>query len=127
MRAGDLRHRITIQAQNSTTANPFCSSDGNGNWTTVAKMWAQISPITGKEVYQVGSQNMKVSHKITIRYPGQKVTISAGYRVLYKSHVYQLQTGLINPDERNIELQLFAYELNPFEGGPKTVSQTPNQ
>jgi SPP1 family predicted phage head-tail adaptor len=109
MNIGSLRHRITIQHFNKSD-NPFALPDG---WTNVATVWADIKPLTSKEVYQVGELAMKVSHKVTIRYPGKNKTIIAGDRILYGSRVFELQTGIMNPDERNISLELLAFEIDP--------------
>ena len=111
MNIGTLRHRITIQAL-TRSSNPFVTDDA---WSDLATLWADITPITSKEVFQVGQLNMKVSHRVTIRYPGNSVSISAGNRVLYGNRMFELQQGIENPDERNIQLQLLAYELDPTQ------------
>lgn len=112
---GKKRHRITIQSPVSSSADPFDPTVQSNPWTTVITMWAYISPISSKEVFQVGQLNMKVSHRIMIRYPGANTQISAGYRALYKNRVFELKTGILNPDERNEELELLAYELDPTQ------------
>jgi SPP1 family predicted phage head-tail adaptor len=109
MNPGDLRHRIQIQAPNQAQ-NPFAAGSA---WTTTITMWARVQPLSSKEVFQAGAINMKVTHKITIRYPGTSVTISAGNRVLYKNRAFNLLSGIMNADERNILLDLMAFEINP--------------
>jgi SPP1 family predicted phage head-tail adaptor len=111
MNIGKLRKRITIQNL-VASATPFSVPDA---WVNVITMWAEISPLTSKEVFQVGQLAMKVSHKVTIRHPGPSVLIAAGNRILYKSRVFELQTGILNPEERNIELNLLAYEIDPTQ------------
>lgn len=111
MNIGSLRHRITIQSLVSSS-NPFGSPD---QWTDVATVWAAIQPMSSKEVFQAGQLAMKASHKITIRYPGANIAISAGNRVRYGSRVFQLQDGIVNAAERNISLDLTAYEIDPTQ------------
>jgi SPP1 family predicted phage head-tail adaptor len=119
MNIGARRHRIKIQSQNpAANVNPFstvCSTDSG--WTDVFTCWACIKPLSGKEAYQVGQQNMKVSHTITIRFPGVGYSVSAGNRVLYKTRIFELQTGIENPEEKNIDLILLAYEIDPTQVG----------
>lgn len=109
MRAGDLRHRITIQSQGSP-ANPFATGD---SWNTVIIMWAKIEPLTSKEVFQAGQVAMKVTHTITIRHPGKNVSVSAGDRILFLNRVFQLQAGIMNELEQGYLLKLMAYEIDP--------------
>jgi len=113
MQAGTLRHRITIQSPPPASGDPFASlpSGSPPAWIPVVTMWASISPLTSKEVFQAGQLNMKVSHKIMIRYPGAAYTVSAGDQVVFGFRVFNLATGIINPDERNIVLELLAYEI----------------
>lgn len=111
MQAGSLRWRITIQSPSAST-NPFAQNNET-TWTNVATMWASISPLSSKEIFQVGQISMRVSHKVTIRYPGVHIVVAAGYRILFKNRIFELQTGIINPDERNILLELLAFEIDP--------------
>lgn len=119
MNAGALRHRIQIQSKDGsgacTGADPFVTPASGSAWSTFYTCWADINPLTAKEVFQFDQTSMKVSHKITIRYPGPNVSISAGNQILYKTRVFQLQTGIMNPDERNISLELLAFEIDPTQ------------
>lgn len=115
MQIGSLRHRVTIQTPGVGGGNPFQTGDSADAWVTVITTWASIQPLTSKEVFQAGQTAMKVSHKITIRYPGTSYSVSAGDQVLYKGRVFELLTGIENPDERNISLALLAYELDPVQ------------
>jgi len=112
--SGAMRHRVTIQAP-AQSANPFQTADG---WTDVLTTWAKVAPSPSKEVYQASQQNMQLSHTVTIKYPGKHFTVGAGYRLLFGNRTFDLQRGIVNTDERNIELVLYAWEINPVEGGP---------
>lgn len=109
LQAATLRHRITIQNLISSP-DPFTNPD---TWTDVITVWAAVQALSSKEVYEAGALDMKVSHKITIRYPGSSVVIKAGNRIKFKNRLFQLQTGIMNPDERNILLVLLAFEIDP--------------
>ncbi|MDE1466087.1 phage head closure protein [Spartinivicinus poritis] len=68
MRAGRLKHRITIE-------KPELSKDEFGqptkNWVVVCTTKAAIDPISGKEFFAAQQINNAINYKITIRYrPG---------------------------------------------------------
>jgi SPP1 family predicted phage head-tail adaptor len=67
MRAGDLRHRITIQSV-ADTQNSY--GEGIPSYTDLITVWAQISPLSGKELDLTNSKTLTAiaSHKIIIRY-----------------------------------------------------------
>lgn len=113
MHIGKLRHRVTIQSPSNAT-DPFSAP---GTWTTVITMWASIDSASPRDVYNAGLQNMRVSHVVTLRYPGAAYVINAGYQIHYKNRTFVLQQGITNPEERNVLLQLLAWEINPAEGG----------
>jgi SPP1 family predicted phage head-tail adaptor len=113
MNIGSLRHRINIQTYLKSDT-PFDPNTPDV-WQTVAALWASIQPLTSKETFQVGQLAMKVSHRITIRYPRSLATVAAGNRVLYGKRVFNLETGILNPDERNILLELLVYEIDPIQ------------
>ncbi len=69
---GDLQHRVTIQIVEETV-------DSVGeiiqSWTDVATRWAQIEPLSGREIEQYKSTQASVSHKVTLRhFPGLSFT-----------------------------------------------------
>lgn len=113
MQTGKLRHRVTVQSPSNAT-DPFANP---GTWTTVITMWASIDSASPRDVYNAGLQNMRVSHIVTIRYPGASYVIKAGYQIQYKNRTFVLQQGITNPEERNKMLQLLAWEINPPQGG----------
>lgn len=66
MRAGQLRHRIHIQAPLETR-----DTDGTvlrSDWTTVAIRWASIEYLAGRELFQAQQAQSRVSTRIRCRY-----------------------------------------------------------
>lgn len=65
MRAGELRHRITLKSkdavQNSFGAEVI-------TWNTVATVWAKIETLSGAEYVAQAQQGATLSQKITIRH-----------------------------------------------------------
>jgi SPP1 family predicted phage head-tail adaptor len=65
MRAGPLRHRVTIQRRAE-------SQDATGSvlwsWVDHATVWAAIEPIMGREYFAAAQVQSEVSVKIRMRY-----------------------------------------------------------
>lgn len=88
MRAGALKHRITIQQS-------IAGQDGYGepvkSWSDVAAVWADVRDMTGREFLAAQAVQAGVTTKITIRYrPG----VTAAMRVLHGADVYNIQAVL---------------------------------
>ena len=66
MRAGNLRHKITIQSIGTTT-NDFGEIE-EGNYQDFKTVWASITPISGKESFLSNTDFAMVTHKIKIRF-----------------------------------------------------------
>ena len=103
MRAGKLRHKITIQDYTE-------SQNGYGavtkTWSDYATLWASIEPIRGREFWESQQINAEVTAKITIRYLAD---INPKMRVKYGNRIFEI-ISVINPEERNVELQLMVKE-----------------
>ena len=106
MRAGQLRHTVSIQEQTDT-------SDGMGGFTT---SWADISgmdavkaaiwPLSARESLDAMKLELVVTHKIRIRY---RSGITEKNRILFGSRTFNI-VSLIKNDERNISLDMLATE-----------------
>lgn len=114
MQAGKLRHRIIIQKP-ITGTDPFQTGQ-QGSWTDVLTCWAAIEATDPRVVYSQGSENMQVSHLITIRYP-KGFIVGSGFQILYGTRVFSILKGILDESERDIKLQFLAWEINPSSGG----------
>lgn len=108
-KAGDMRHKIDIQ-QRSTTQDSFGGQ--SQTWTNVATgIWADIQPLSGREIMAAEAVQAEVSHTITIRYKASfddPVAVAA-MRAVYGSRIFNI-SAKINVDERNRIIQLSANE-----------------
>lgn len=104
LRAGDLRHRITIQ---SRTTSRGSKGDIPETWSDFApNVPAAIRPLSSRELIAAANVQSSTSHEITIRYmPG----ITAAMRAIYNGRIFNLGPP-INTEERNIELCIPATE-----------------
>lgn len=103
MSIGDLRHRITIQKYVATR-------DSFGGeiqtWQDVAKVWASIEPISGKEYFSSQQVNAEVNTRITIRH---LEVITPKMRVVFKDRSFDI-LSVINIKEKKKELHLMCKE-----------------
>ena len=119
MRAGMLRHRITIQKQ-SFTQNDY--GEQVGTWNDDIHCWANIMPLRGQEYFMGRESNLPqtqsaMSHRVRMRYR----TLADGGLITPKEKVKWIhpKTGdtryfqinsVINPYERNVYLDLMCAE-----------------
>lgn len=91
MNIGPLDKRITIEAP---AAGQDAFGEPSTTWTTVAPMWASLKDLTGREFLAAAAVQNAVQTKITIRYPGNAVTILPGMRVVHGADVYNIEAVL---------------------------------
>lgn len=94
MRAGDLRHRLTIE-------RPQRLSDGSGgaiiNWLEVATVWASIKPVSTSRNNSGQQISSLTTHRITLRY---RSDIDATMRLVTNGRTFLID-GILNEAERD--------------------------
>ena len=80
-------------------------------WHPMAKVWASIEPISGREYWSASQSNSEASVRIVIRF---RQGISSRMRVKYESEdgtiVYETSSPPINYREQNEYLELMCKE-----------------
>ena len=104
MRAGTLRHRIVIQR---ATSAPDAAGQQIKTWATWNTVWAMIVPLQGRELVAAEQAQSETTVHIRIRYLDGLLTTD---RVLWDSRYFAIN-GIVNPGERNIEMQLLCKEI----------------
>ena len=106
MRAGTLRHRVTLQS-------PAGSRDSVGErtttWTDVATVWASVSPLTARELIAAGQPMGEVSHRVRMRHAAVIAALDSSWRVKFGERCLVVQ-GVRNIDERGREFELLCSE-----------------
>lgn len=104
MKIGKLRHRIVIE-------DSIAGRDSFGaeisEWIQFAKVWANVSPVSGREFIAFKQINAEISTKVTIRY---LAGITSEMRVLFKDRIFEINS-IINPEEKNVSLLLMCKEV----------------
>ncbi len=101
---GTLDRKIELQEKVSTAADSV--GQRTFTWTTFATVWAAIVPVSAREQEFAKSFGGDTSHKVTIRY---RSGITRAIRILFGTRVLHVN-GVLNPDERNVRLELFCAE-----------------
>ena len=109
MRSGPLRHRVIIQKK-ETVRNAY--GEETISWSSNVGAWASVSPLRGSQFFAAQQVQAEVSHKIQMRYQtlSASTAIGPGYsRVKYGDRIFTIHS-VVNPDERNIFLELMCSE-----------------
>lgn len=83
VKAGKLRHRVTIQAQQNTQ-DPVTGAN-IVTWVDVATVWASVEPLSVREFIQSQATQSEISARITIRY---RPDLDASMRFVFRSKIY---------------------------------------
>lgn len=103
MRSGTLNRQITLQ-QRVATVDTF--GQRSLTWVDVAPTWAEIAPLTGRELEAAQAIHSEVSHQVTIRYrPG----VTAAMRAVYQGRFFQIQ-AVLDTDTRHEQMLLMCSE-----------------
>lgn len=100
MRAGQLRHRVTIQRPTEDI------NGGATTWSDVETVWASIAPIAGREYFAAQQVQSDVTHRVRMRYGP---TVTTKDRLTFGVRHFDIRT-VLNRDERNRELELLCIE-----------------
>lgn len=100
MRAGLLRHRFELQSAADTRSES--GAVVKAPWTTYAKAWGSIEPLTGNEYVDSDKLKANVTHTAKMRYrPG----IRAKHRIVARGRTFQIE-AVTDKDERRKEMIL---------------------
>lgn len=102
--AGDLRHRVTLQA-NVTTRDEYGSTVTA--WQDVAIVWAAVLPSSGREFIAAAAARSEVTGKIVIRY---RDDVDASMRVVHRGKFYNILAVLPDADSGIEHLTLMVAE-----------------
>jgi SPP1 family predicted phage head-tail adaptor len=107
VRAGRLRHSVTIQSPEGLRD---ALGERTTEWVDVAQfIRVGIEPLKSSEVIAAAQAQMQVTHKVVLRYNDLLNGIEMGWRVLFGSRKLIIE-GVRNIGERNQSLELMCSE-----------------
>lgn len=106
MNAGDLRHRVTIEAATQTVDSATGASVPSfAEWK---KWYADVRPLSGRELERAKSICQTTNYLVKMRYcPG----LNSKYRLTYQGVTYNID-AVINPDGRKVEHHVYCTSIN---------------
>jgi len=105
MRAGKLRHKLTLLAPLDSTDT---LGDSNPAFIMVAQLQGAIEPLAGRELWYAQQTRADLTHKITIR---GRAGLSARMRVTWQGRSFELGPP-ISAEERGVDAVFTAVELH---------------
>lgn len=78
-------------------------------WTNVATVWAEISPLSVRDLLAAGQMQSEVTHRVRVRYGASIAAIDSSWRVLYGSRALTI-SGVRNINEASREFELLCHE-----------------
>jgi SPP1 family predicted phage head-tail adaptor len=104
MRAGQLRHLVTVQSRSTT---PDTYGEPAQTWSSLyADQPASIEPLSGRELLNAQAIQSDVTHRLRMRYVSG---VETKHRILFGSRVFDIR-AVRNVDERGIELEILCTE-----------------
>jgi len=104
MRAGELRHHVTIQRNTATAQDNY--GQVVESWTTIATRWASIRPVSGDEAEEGKQVKAKATHEIKLRHLADITTKDRAKLGSRSFNIY----SIINTEEKNKETVLKCIE-----------------
>lgn len=87
VRAGRLRHRVTIQKNGQTTRNAY-GERAPATWVDVGRAWASVEPQSGREAQDADRTAEHVTHKVVMHH---REGITAAMRVVWNNQVLNIK------------------------------------
>lgn len=103
MNIGKLRHRITLLKQ-VNEVNDYGASVKT--WRTVATVWAEVRPLSGREYFSAQQVQSEVTTQIWLRYIDG---IKPSMKVKFANREFEI-LSVLNTQERDVSLQLMCKE-----------------
>lgn len=104
MRAGRLRHQVTIEQRSST---PDTFGEPANTWSTLyADQPASIDPISARELIAAGAIQSEATHRVRMRYVAG---VQTKHRIVFGTRVFDIR-AVRDVEERNVELELLCSE-----------------
>lgn len=111
MRAGRLRHRVTLEWWRKGTRT--ASGETPTEWVVDGEAWAYVEQLRGQTLFAAQAANSKTTARIRMRYR-EDVAAATGktLRVRRGSLVYRLEGRPVDLGGRRRELELMCYEYD---------------
>lgn len=100
-----MRHRLAVQ----TTSRAIDAQTGEPvhTWSTDTTIWAEVTPISGRELLRADQTIGEVTHRVRCRH---RASITERARFLFGSRVLEI-VGVMDEDERGVWIECICREV----------------
>jgi len=107
LRAGELNRQVKIQ---SRTVAADATGDAVQTWADVATVWAKLSPLSGRELFQAQQVQTDVTHRVLLRHRPD-VALSTAHRLVTVegSRVLEI-ASVVNVEDAGVYWDVLAVE-----------------
>ncbi|WP_443693139.1 phage head closure protein [Pseudomonas protegens] len=86
MKAGDLRHQVELQHQ-VTPRDTATGEYGEPEWQLFAKVWAQVSPLSARDLIAAQAGQSEATARVVIRY---RAGVLPTMRIVHRGEIYSI-------------------------------------
>lgn len=104
MRAGRLRHLVTIQQELEDQSS--LTGAVTKVWSTLASVHASVEPLTGRELQRAMAERAELTYTVRMRYVAG---LTPRHRLLYDGRVFNIRS-VVDVEERHRETVLVCTE-----------------
>jgi len=102
VRAGSLRHRVTLQQLVAGSPQRRPDGEPDAAWVEYLTVYAAVEPVTGREFFAAQAVEHEADTTIRMRY---RTGITTAMRVVFEGRTYDIR-AVLDHHERHIELRL---------------------
>lgn len=103
MRAGKLRHRVTVERPQEAAG---AYGEAQVSWEPMATVWASVEPVSGREFFAAAQVQTDITHRVRMRY---LAGVTPKHRIRFGERLLDVRL-VRNIEERNAELELLCVE-----------------
>lgn len=107
--SGRMRHRVTIERRTARTRDAAGHRKGKDrqDWSALCTAWAEVMPLSGRELWTAQQVQPDISHRVTMRY---RSGVTPAMRVRHGGRTLNIES-VINDGELGASMQLLCREV----------------
>ncbi len=105
MRAGLLRHRLTLQSPTTAALTDTGNVPAPG-WQEEGVVWGSVEPLSVKESLVAQQVEVQATHLVRIRY---NEALKQTWRIVFRGRNFEVES-IIVPESRRIEMRVLVKE-----------------
>lgn len=99
MKAGDLRHPIQLQHK-FTPRDPVTGDFGEPEWQLFAAVWAQVSPLSARDLVAAKAAQSEATARIVIRH---REGVLPTMRIVHRGEIYSIEGPPLEDPKSGLE------------------------